>query len=178
MRARKRPPSPNMPQASPATSEYLTRKRIVDQKLRAAGWTVVPFKPERPLSDFEKCAIEEYPTDAGPDDYALCARGEILGVVEAKKLTLGPQEVLIQAERNLRGMVSNPLYFQGFRVPLLYSTNGEVILHHDVRHAINRSRQIPVFHTPDALREFLARNADEAADTLLAHEDVYPSGGG
>lgn len=157
-----------MPPASPATSEYLTRKRIVDQKLRAAGWKVVPYTPERPLSDFEKCAIEEYPTDAGPADYALCVSGQIVGVVEAKKLTLGPQEVLVQAERYSRGVNPSPFDFSGFHVPFLYSTNGEVIWHHDVRQTQNRSRQIPAFHTPDALDEFLARDTDEAANALLA----------
>ena len=44
-----------------------------------------------------------------------------------------------------------------FGVPFLYSTNGEVIWHHDVRHDRNRSRQIAHFHTPDALREQLGR---------------------
>ena len=79
-----------MSKPSPATSEYLTRKQMVDRKLQAAGWSIVPFKPDRPLSAYKNCAIEEYPTDAGPADYALCVGGDILGVVEAKKLTLGP----------------------------------------------------------------------------------------
>ena len=35
----------------------------------------------------------------GPADYALSVGGEIVGIVEAKKLTLGPQNVLSQAER-------------------------------------------------------------------------------
>lgn len=163
-----------MSPASPGTSEYLTRKRIVDQKLRAAGWMVASFNPGRPLGDYENYAIEEYPTEAGPADYGLCVSGQIVGVVEAKKLTLGPQEVLPQAERYARGLASSQFDFQGFHVPFLYSTNGEVIWHHDVRHALNRSRQIAAFHTPDALREFLARNVDEAADALLAFPNSHP----
>jgi type I restriction enzyme R subunit len=47
-------------------------------------------------------------------------------VVEAKKVTLGPQNVLIQAERYARGVKDSPFNFAGFHVPFLYSTNGEV----------------------------------------------------
>lgn len=163
-----------MPNASPKTSEYLTRKQIVDAKLQTAGWKISRFDPDRPLTAFDRCAIEEFPTENGPADYALCVGGEILGVVEAKKLTLGPQEVLPQAERYSRGLTPSRFNFDGFHVPFLYSTNGEIIWHRDVRGALNRSRQIAAFHTPDALREFLARDADDAARVLAALPNNHP----
>ena len=144
-----------MSTASPLNSEWLTRKKLIDARLRKAGWRVVPFASGTPLARLDRCAIEEYPTEHGPADYALCVAGQILGIVEAKKLTLGPQNVLSQAERYSRGVTDSPYNFGGFRVPFLYSTNGEVIWHHDVRHQLNRSRQIADFHTPEALREFL-----------------------
>ena len=37
-------------------------------------------------------------------------------LVEAKKLSLGPQNVLSQAERYSRGLMISPLDFRGFRV--------------------------------------------------------------
>jgi type I restriction enzyme R subunit len=163
-----------MSQPSPSKSEYLTRRQIIDSNLRAAGWSVVPFKLDRPVSAYNNCAIEEFPTESGPADYALCAGGEILGVVEAKKLTLGPQEVLTQAERYSRGLTSNPFDFNGFHVPFLYSTNGEVIWHHDVRQPLNRSHQVAAFHTPEALREFAARDTEAATDALLARPNDHP----
>lgn len=173
MRTRKTPAvSKRMPNASPKTSEYLTRKQIVDAKLQTAGWKISRFDPDRPLTAFDRCAIEEFPTENGPADYALCVGGEILGVVEAKKLTLGPQEVLPQAERYSRGLTPSRFNFDGFHVPFLYSTNGEIIWHRDVRGALNRSRQIAAFHTPDALREFLARDADDAARVLAARPTI------
>jgi hypothetical protein len=55
----------------------------------------------------DRCAIEEYPTASGPADYALCLGGRIVAIVEAKKLTLGPQNVLSQAERYSKG-ISQP----------------------------------------------------------------------
>jgi len=136
--------------------------------LKAAGWKVVPFIQGKTLASQESCAIEEYPTSAGPADYALCSDGRIIGIVEAKKLTLGPQNVLSQAERYSKGLEQEGPRFGEFAVPFLYSTNGEVIWHHDIRHAMNRSRQIAGFHTPDALRELLNRKLDECLEHLHA----------
>jgi len=61
-----------------------------------------------------------------------------------------------------------------FSVPFLYSTNGEVIWHHDVRHRLNRSREIAKFHTPDALREMLDQSVDEALTQLHAIRNNNP----
>src|ERR1700687_733675 len=158
----------------PAKSEFVTRKQIVDAKLRAAGWAVVKFDQNKPLSTYDRCAIEEYPTGAGPADYALCVRGEILGIVEAKKLSLGPQNVLSQAERYSKGLLASSYNFRGFRVPFLYSTNGEVIWHHDIRHELNRSREIMGFHTPDALQEFLTRDVGGATARLAVMPNDHP----
>ena len=51
---------------SPSESERLTRKTLIDPKLRAAGWRIVPFEDAKPLASYDRCAIEEYPTDNGP----------------------------------------------------------------------------------------------------------------
>src|SRR5438046_963967 len=93
---------------SPAKSEFVTRKEIVDRRLKVADWKIVRFDAAKPLSAYERCAIEEYPTENGPADYALCGGGKILGIVEAKKLTLGPQNVLSQAERYAKGLLDSP----------------------------------------------------------------------
>jgi predicted type IV restriction endonuclease len=68
-------------------SEWLTRKRLIDPKLKAAGWRIVPFNPSIPITSYDRCAVEEFETEHGPADYALCVGGRILGIVEAKKLT-------------------------------------------------------------------------------------------
>jgi type I restriction enzyme R subunit len=65
----------------------------------------------------------------------------IVAIVEAKKLTIGSQDVLTQAERYARGLAHSNFDFDGVRCPFLYATNGEVIWFHDVRHERNRSRQ-------------------------------------
>jgi hypothetical protein len=155
-------------------SEWLTRKKRIDTRLKALGWTIVPFSTATPLFAYTKHAVEEFPTDTGPADYALCVNGRILGIVEAKKLSLGPQNVLVQAERYSRGAVSNPLSFGQFRVPFLYSTNGEVIWFHDIRHKLNVSRKIAHLPTPAALEEMLAHQFDDACAKLSQLPNAQP----
>lgn len=147
-------------------SERETRKRRIDPKLKASGWAVQPFDFSLPLGHYHDSAIEEYLTENGPADYALCTDAVLLGVVEAKRVTLGPQNVLTQAERYSRGARNNPLYFDGFHVPFLYSTNGEVIWFHDIRHPLNSSRRVLRFHTPAALREMFDCDLDSACRWL------------
>jgi len=155
-------------------SEWLTRKKLIDGMLASTGWRVVPFSATKPLSAYDACAIEEYPTENGPADYALCVAGKILGIVEAKKLSLGPQNVLVQAERYSRGVSQAGLAFGQFGVPFLYSTNGETIWHHDVRQGLNRSRTVQRFHTPQALREFLQRDFEAACQKVLTTPNAHP----
>ena len=163
-----------MTSVGPRDSEWLTRKRLIDPKLKAAGWQVVRFGDGKPLAAYDRCAIEEFPTDNGPADYALCVCGKILGIVEAKKLSLGPQNVLTQAERYSKGTTSNPLNYRGHRVPFLYSTNGEIIWHHDIRHPLIRSHTISRFHTPEALAEKLERDFEGSCQRLVQTPNEHP----
>ena len=108
-------------------SERETRRKRIDPKLEAVGWNIIPI--DTPLKPDKRSTyvIEEYETENGPADYALAVNGIVLGVVEAKKVTLGPQGVLTQAERYAKGITNSPYNYHGFRVPFLYSTNGEII---------------------------------------------------
>jgi type I restriction enzyme, R subunit len=97
-----------------------------------------------------------------------CDQGQVRGVVEAKKVTLGPQGVLVQAERYSKGVNQLPKYQGNFGVPFLYSTNGEVTWFHDVRDELNRSRRVSDFHTPGALEEMLTRDFDAQTGVLAS----------
>src|SRR5207247_4931685 len=122
-------------------------------------------------------AVRELPTGAGPADYALCDNRSVVGIIEAKKVALGPQEVLAQAERYSRAIAQVPRYQNQFGVPFVYSSNGEVNWFRDLRHPLNRSRTISGFHTPSAIKEMLARDLDTELAKLAAipfHERLRP----
>lgn len=155
-------------------SEWLTRKKRIDPKLKALGWKVVPFDESADLSSYKHHAIEEYPTANGPADYGLVVDGRLLGVVEAKKLSLGPQGVLLQAERYSKGVANSPFDFRGYRVPFLFSTNGEVIQFHDVRHKLELSRKVADFFTPTALAELMNSDAEAVYDRLRLLANNHP----
>src|SRR5262245_2920568 len=87
--------------------ERQTRRERIDPKLRAARWTILPVEKHR-LHPRPGIAVEELETANGPADYGLFEESRCLGVVEAKKLTLGPQEVLTQAQRYARGIDQKP----------------------------------------------------------------------
>jgi type I restriction enzyme R subunit len=149
-------------------SEWLTRKRRIDPLLDAAGW---PGRRGRGNAAFR---TEEEEPAHGPADYALWLDDRVVGIVEAKKLTIGPQNVLTQAERYARGLAGSGFDFDGVRCPFLFATNGEVIWFHDVRNELNRSRQIRAFHTAGALRELLERDTEAALAKLRQMPHDHP----
>ena len=155
-------------------SEKETRWKRVDPLLKAAGWTLVNFKEGLDFTKLTHHAIREFPTSNGPADYVLVVDGQILGIVEAKKVTLGPQNVLTQAERYSKGAVDGSVNVRGYRVPFLYSTNGEVIWFHDVRHKLNRSRPIARFHQPAALAEMFVRDFEDECRRLGEVPNDHP----
>ncbi|MBN1424103.1 DEAD/DEAH box helicase family protein [Candidatus Fermentibacteria bacterium] len=135
-------------------SERLTRKRRIDPRLDGVGWPLAPAGVRSMAAPFR---TEEHPTANGPADYVLWLDGRIVAVVEAKRVTVGAQEVLTQAKRYARGLHQSAFDFEGIRCPFLYSTSGDEIWFHDVRHPMNRARRIAEFHTPNALREMASR---------------------
>ncbi|MBI3830391.1 MAG: DEAD/DEAH box helicase family protein [Planctomycetes bacterium] len=154
-------------------NEWQTRKKKIDPMLAAAGWKVVPFVEGRPLSAYTHHAIEEYQTDHGPADYALVSKGQLLGIVEAKKQSVGPQEVLTQAKRYATGVKESQADYGGIHAPYLYSTNGELIYFRDVRHDLNLSRKVAAFHTPAALEELLGRDVEAALGWFKANPNNH-----
>src|SRR5436305_1686747 len=117
-------------------SEKETRRMRIDRQLDALGWPAI----DGPAPADGRCRKVEIVTDSGPADYGLYLDGTLVGIVEAKKLAVSPQNVLSQAERYSEGAHDGTLSFGKFRVPFVYSSNGEVIWFRDVRHDLNRSR--------------------------------------
>jgi type I restriction enzyme R subunit len=159
---------------SPTESERKTRKIRIDPALRNAGWEIVPYRSGRALDNYTHHAVEEFPTTHGPAVYGRVVDGQLVGVVEAKKVALAPQNVLTQAERYAKG-IRHPLGgSHGYGVPFLYSTNGEVHWFRDVRHKLDRARRIPGFHSPDALREMASRDLELECEWFAQNANHHP----
>jgi type I restriction enzyme, R subunit len=136
--------------------EWQTRKERIDKKLKALSppWKIIKYSEGLETKDLNRYAVGEFPTANGPADYALFVKGRLLGIIEAKKVGVGPYNVLEQAKRYSRGVFQGTGNWDGYRVPFLYATNGEVIWHIDVRDGKTLSRQLFHFHTAEALEEF------------------------
>ena len=152
----------------PYESEWMTRKKRIDAKLKKLGWRVVAFSDALDLSSLDKVAVEELPTANGPADYGLFVVGKLLGIIEAKKVTVNPQNVLEQAKRYSAGVFAAVGEWDGLRVPFLYASNGTLIWHLDTRPAKRVSRPVSDFHTPEALAARFNDNAQPAHEWLLA----------
>ena len=84
-------------------TERITRKTRIDLWLKATGWEIIHFAQVSDLSGLSHHAVEEFETSNGPADYGLVVGGRLLGLVEAKKLEVGAQNVLEQAKRYSKG---------------------------------------------------------------------------
>ena len=155
-------------------SEKVTRKNRIDLLLKAAGWRIVKFSDNMDPRLLQNYAIEELPTGSGPADYALAVNGRILGVIEAKKLEVGAENVLEQAKRYSRGADNTIGDWNGYKVPFLYSSNGELIYHLDARDSNNISRQIYGFHSPEALESCFHDKKASAFKWLNENENKTP----
>lgn len=147
-------------------SEKITRKKRIDQQLKATGWLIVPYSEGMDLSSLTNHAIEELQTNNGPADYALVVNGKLLGVVEAKKLEVGAANVLEQAKRYSKGANKRIGEWNQYHVPFLYSSNGELIYYLDARDSKNLSRQIYSFHTPEAMETLFYSKKETALQWL------------
>jgi type I restriction enzyme, R subunit len=148
-------------------SEWLTRKSRIDGRLEALDWKVLRYFDGIDLASLDKVAVEELPTASGPADYGLFVGGRLLGIVEAKKVTVNPQNVLEQAKRYAAGTYNGVGNWDGLRVPFLYASNGEIIWHLDVRPRKLISRQIKGFHSAEALKWLFERDLAPAIDWLV-----------
>jgi type I restriction enzyme R subunit len=138
------------------TSEQLARDQI-DAQLRAAGWSV-QNKDAINLSEGIGQAVREYTTDSGPADYVLFLGHKPVGVIEAKKESLG-QNITTVEDQTKDYSVAKLKWVQhtGVPLPFLYEATGVITRFTDQRDPKPRSREIFSFHRPETLREYLSQ---------------------
>ncbi|MGI6393815.1 MAG: hypothetical protein ACOX2F_03620 [bacterium] len=86
-------------------SEWITRKTRIDSRLKSLSqpWNIIKYSENLDTSQLTEHAVEEFPTANGPADYAFFVNGQLLGILEAKKVSISPQNVLEQAKRYSMG---------------------------------------------------------------------------
>jgi type I restriction enzyme R subunit len=141
---------------SPNQNPEQIARDAIDAQLRAAGW-VIQSKDAINFHAGEGQAVREYTTDTGPADYVLFVDGQPVGVIEAKKETLG-QNITVVEDQTADYSAAKLKWVQSTGVPLpfLYEATGVLTRFTDQRDPKPRSREVFSFHRPETLREWLA----------------------
>lgn len=161
---------------SPNQNPEQVARDAIDAQLQAAGWDV----QSKHAIDFharEGQAVREYSTDTGPADYVLFLDGQPVGVVEAKKETLG-QNITAVEEQTAEYSTAKLKWVRstGTPLPFLYQATGVITRFTDQRDPKPRARNVFAFHRPETLRNWLAPLAPgEPARSLRARLHDLPA---
>ncbi|MBR8829474.1 MAG: DEAD/DEAH box helicase family protein [Gomphosphaeria aponina SAG 52.96 = DSM 107014] len=150
-------------------TESITRKNRINKALTALGWIIIDYADDLNTSKLSNHAVEEYPVATGNADYALFVNGLLLGVIEAKRITISSQAALEQAKRYSKGAFNGIGNFRGYRVPFLFSSHGELVYFLDVRAESNLTHLLSNFYSPSALLELLKRDYNSSYQWLKSH---------
>ena len=129
-------------------AEWLTRKKRIDARLKKQGWKLQKFSSGLDLTSLDCVAVEEFPTANGPADYALFVGGRVLGIIEAKKVTVNPQNVLEQAKRYAAALPMRPGNWNGYRSLSLRDQRRNHLAPGRARREEARLPATAHFHTP------------------------------
>ncbi len=132
----------------------------IDEMLAEAGWVVQDFRNVN-LGASHGVAVREYPTDAGPADYALFVDRHPVGIVEAKKETSLLTTVGAQSEKYAQGKLK--WFEKGERLPFVYESTGAVTHFRDFRDPKPRSRSVFSFQRPETISEWLKEGSSVRA---------------
>ncbi len=128
---------------------------LIDQLFADAGWQVV--SREEYSADISAAAIEEGILQGGKEaDYLLFINGMAIGVLEAKKETtdVSSDKVTSQAENYARLLL--PFYKTWSKpLPLVYTSNGHVVLFRDHRDPDGGYIPMKRIHTPKEICQIL-----------------------
>ncbi|MDO4232056.1 MAG: type I restriction-modification enzyme R subunit C-terminal domain-containing protein [Lautropia sp.] len=131
-------------------------RELIDEKLQEAGWVVQDMKAVNPSAG-RGIAIREYPTDTGPADYVLMVDRKLVGVIEAKRDSLGAN--LTVAEDQTVRYSRSQFKWRKDDEPLrfLFEATGQIIHFTDAEDPKPRARETFHFFRPETLAQWLER---------------------
>ena len=137
------------------TSEAKARQQI-DQKLEQDGWAIQDMK-QLNLGAALGIAVREFPTDSGPADYVLFVNRNPVGVIEAKKDSVGENIIVVESQTERYAYAT--LKWRAANSPLrfLFEATGQIIRFTDGADPVPRSREIFHFFKPETMATWLAQ---------------------
>lgn len=171
-------------------SEAETRQ-VIDAQLREAGWEVdthnIKFQTTKPESGKNK-AIAEWPIGTKRADYALFKGLKLIGIVEAKKVSVDVPSNLYQASfysKNIEKIDNDEFcgIWGKYKVPFMFATNGRDYNHQletksgiwflDGRESTNLPKALKGWYSPYELEEMLSSSESESKEKLSREPFEY-----
>ncbi len=155
------------------TEEEKARDNI-DDLLKQAGW-VIQDKKSVNFNDGLGQAVREYQTDNGYADYVLFVNKKAVGVIEAKKESLGHKITTVE-EQTKSYAIAKLKWINGKEpLPFLYESTGVITRFTDLRDPKPRSHEVFTFHRPETLKEWLVQNSS-LRTRLQSFPELNPNG--
>lgn len=142
---------------------------VIDEKLEQTGW-VVQNVAQLNLGAALGVAVREFPTSTGPVDYALFIDGDPVGVIEAKKSSVG-ENITVVEEQSARYATSSFKWInREYTIRFAYEATDKLIKFTDYKDIKYRSRRVFSFHRPEYLESLL-----QARDTIRNNMKHFPA---
>lgn len=141
---------------------------VIDKKLEQSGWVIQNFAQVN-IGAALGVAVREYPTNTGPVDYALFIDGEPVGVIEAKKSSIG-ENITVVEEQSARYATSSFKWInREYTIRFAYEATDKLIKFTDYKDIKYRSRRVFSFHRPEHLKSLL-----QASHTIRNNMKHFP----
>lgn len=141
---------------------------VIDEKLEQSGW-VVQNVAQLNLGAALGVAVREFPTSTGPVDYALFIDGDPVGIIEAKKSSVG-ENITVVEEQSARYAISSFKWInREYTIRFAYEATDKLIKFTDYKDIKYRSRRVFSFHRPEYLESLL-----QARDTIRNNMKHFP----
>ena len=141
---------------------------IIDKKLEQSGW-VIQNVAQLNLGAALGVAVREFPTSTGPVDYALFIDGTLVGVIEAKRSSVG-ENITVVEEQSARYATSSFKWINSeYTIRFAYEATDKLIKFTDYKDIKYRSRRVFSFHRPEHLKSLL-----QASDTIRNNMKHFP----
>ena len=129
---------------------------LIDQMFRDSGWEVV--SREEYSADMSAVAIAEGILQGGREaDYLLFINGMAVGVLEAKKERMDVSSDKVKSQAELYTHLLLPFYkFWSNPLPLVYTSNGHIVLFKDNRDPDGAYVPMKRIHTPKEICQLLS----------------------